>query len=124
MDNQHLARWQRLSSTPGQARELISGPSPVAETKLFSFIRKQSRVVVGLLTRHNTLRHLHLKGQTNISFCRMCGAEDDTSDHILCECEDLASLKHVHLGFFLDLEDMKFKYEGHLELQQMKRAPL
>jgi hypothetical protein len=54
----------------------------------------------------------------------MCGAEDDTSDHILCECEDLASLKHVHLGFFLDLEDMKFKYEGHLELQQMKRAPL
>ena len=108
MDNQHLARWRGLSSAQGQARELISGPSPAAETKLFSFIRTQSRAVVGLLTRHNTLRrHLHLKGQTNIPLSRRCGEEDETSAHILCECEDLASLKHEYLGFFLDPEDMK-----------------
>jgi len=108
MDNQHLARWRGLSSAQGQARELISGPSPAAETKLFSFIRTQSRAVVGLLTRHNTLRrHLHLKGQTNIPLSRRCGEEEETSAHILCECEDLASLKHEYLGFFLDPEDMK-----------------
>jgi len=27
--------------------------------------------------------------------CRRCGAEDETSAHILCECEVLTSLRHV-----------------------------
>jgi hypothetical protein len=34
---------------------------------------------------------------------RKCGTEEETSAHILCECEALASLRHMHLGsFFLD----------------------
>jgi hypothetical protein len=37
-----------------------------------------------------------------------CGTEEETSVHILCECEALASLRHAHLGsFFLDLEDIR-----------------
>jgi len=40
--------------------------------------------------------------------CRKCGIEEETSAHILCECEALASLRHAHLGsFFLDLEDIR-----------------
>jgi len=37
---------------------------------------------------------------------------------ILCECEALASHKHVYLGsFFLELEDIKeYKFWGHLKL--------
>ena len=97
-----------LSGTQRQARELISGPSPAAKTGLLSFNRTQSRVVIGLLTGHNTLRrHLHLMGLTNNPLCRRCGAENETSAHILCECEALASLRHVYLGsFFLDQEDI------------------
>jgi hypothetical protein len=54
MDKQHLARYRGLGSTQRQARELISGPSPL----LMFFNKTQSRVVTGLLTRHNTLiRH-------------------------------------------------------------------
>jgi hypothetical protein len=35
------------------------------------------------------------------------GTEEETSVHILCECEVLASLIHAHLGsFFLDPEDL------------------
>jgi len=61
MDNQHLARWRGLSSTQRQARELILGPSPAANTRLLSFKRTQSRVVISILTGHNTLRrHLHV----------------------------------------------------------------
>ena len=38
---------------------------------------------------------------------RKCGTEEETSVHILCEWEVLASLKHAYLGsFFLDLEDI------------------
>jgi len=36
-----------------------------------------------------------------------CGTEEETSVHVLCECETLASLRHAYLGsFFLDPEDV------------------
>ena len=39
---------------------------------------------------------------------RTCGVEKETSVHILCECEDLASLRHTYLGsFFLGPEDIR-----------------
>jgi len=65
--------------------------------------------MIGLLAGHNTLRrHLHLMGLTNSLLCRMCGAEDETSAHILCECEALASFRHVQLGsFHVEAEDFK-----------------
>jgi hypothetical protein len=68
-----------------------------------------SRAVTGLLTGPNTLkRHIHLMGLSDSPLCRRCGAEDETSTHILCECEALASLRHVYLGsFFLEPEDIK-----------------
>ena len=37
----------------------------------------------------------------------ICGREEETSVHILCECEALASLRHAHLdSFYLDPEDI------------------
>jgi hypothetical protein len=82
--------------------------------------RTQSRAVTGLLTGHNTLRrYLHLTGLSDSPLCRRCGAEDETSAHVLCECEALASLTHVYLGsFFLESEDVKsINLGGYLELQ-------
>jgi len=62
-----------------------------------------------LLTGHNTLRrHLYLIGLSDSPLCRRCGVEEETSAHILCECEALALLRHVYLGCcFLDPEDIK-----------------
>jgi len=40
--------------------------------------------------------------------CRKCGTGEETSVHILCECEALASLRYTYLGFFfLDPDDIK-----------------
>jgi hypothetical protein len=79
-----------------------------ANARFLSFNRTQSRAVTGLLTRHNTLRrHLHLMGLSDSPLCWRCGAEDETSAHILCECEALASLRHVYLGSFLEQQDIK-----------------
>jgi hypothetical protein len=74
-----------------------------------SFNGTQSRVVFGLLTGHNTLRrHLHIMGLCNDPKCRKCCTEEETSIHILFECEVLASLRHVYLGsFFLEPEDIR-----------------
>jgi hypothetical protein len=47
-------------------------------------------------------------GLCNDLMCRKCGTEEETSVHILCEYEALASLRHAYLGsFFLDQEDIR-----------------
>jgi hypothetical protein len=88
---------------------LISGPNLATGARLLSFNRTQSRVVIGVLTGHNTLRrHLHIMGLSDRPICRKCGTEEETSVHILFECEALASLRHTYLGsFFLDLEHIR-----------------
>jgi len=109
LDRQHLVRWRGLVGTIRQAQELISGPNITARTALMSFNRAQSRVVTGLLTGHNTLRrHLHIMGLLDSPLCRKCGAGEETSAHVLCECEALAALRHIYLGaFFLDPENVR-----------------
>ena len=80
MEKQHLALWRGLCSTQRQAQELISGPNLATGTQLLSFNRTQSRVVIGLLTGHNTLkRHLYIMGLSNNPTCRKCGTEEETS---------------------------------------------
>jgi hypothetical protein len=37
---------------------------------------------------------------------RKCGAEDETSAHIICRCEALASIRHAYLGSFLEPGDI------------------
>jgi hypothetical protein len=92
-----------------QAGFLITGPSPTAKTRLLSFNMTQSRFVTGQPTGHNTLRrHLYLKGLINSPLLRRFAAEEETSVHVLCESEVMASLRNAHLGsFFLDPEDDK-----------------
>jgi hypothetical protein len=116
---QHLALWRGPCGTQRQARELISGHNLATAARLLSFNRTQSRVVIGLLIGHNTLRrHLHVMGLSADPMCRKCGTDEETSVHILCECEALASLRHRYLGsFFLDPEDIRvLGVGGHLEL--------
>jgi hypothetical protein len=87
---------------------MISGPRLATKARLLSFNRTQSRVITGLLTGQNILRrHLYLMGLRNNPTCRKCGNEKETSDHILCECEALASLRDAHMdSFFLDHADV------------------
>jgi hypothetical protein len=109
MENPHLVLWRGPCSIQRQAWELISSSDLTTRTWLLSFNRTQSRIVIGLLTGHNTLRrHLYIMGLSNKPICRKCGTEEETSVHILCECQALASLRHTYLGsFFLDPEDIR-----------------
>jgi hypothetical protein len=109
LDRQHLVQWRGLVGTMRQAQELISDPNVAATTALMSFNRAKSRVVTGLLTGHNTLRrHLHTMGLLDSPLCRKCGAGEETSTQVLCECEALATLRHIYLGsFFLDPENVR-----------------
>jgi hypothetical protein len=108
MNRQHLVQWRGLVGTMRQAQGLISGPNTAARTALMSFNSVQSRVVIGLLTGHNTLRRrLHIMGLLGSPLCRKWAGEE-TSAHVLCECEALATLRHIYLGsFFLDPENVR-----------------
>jgi len=73
-------------------------------------------VVIGMLTGHNALRrHLHVMGLSNNLICRKYGTKEETSVHILCECEALASLRHTYLGsYFLDPENIRKLSTGNI----------
>jgi hypothetical protein len=113
LENQHLVLWHGPCSTQRQARELTSGPDLATRAQLLSFNRTLPRVVIGLLTGHNTLRkctntHTHTyiyiyNGLSNNPICRKCGIQEETSVHILCECEALASLIHTWVPSFWTL---------------------
>ena len=52
-------------------------------------------------------RYLYLLGLLDSPLCRKCGVGEETSAHILCECEALDSLRHVYLGYtFVEPEDI------------------
>jgi hypothetical protein len=79
-----------LAISRGQARELISGPSMGANTKVMSFNRTQSRAVIGLLTGQNTLRwHLYLLGPQDGLLCRKCGVSQ--------KCSTALQMTHLQL---------------------------
>jgi hypothetical protein len=46
-------------------------------------------------------------GLINSLACRRCGAEEETSAHILCQREALATLRHMMGSFFFDLQDVR-----------------
>ena len=82
------SKWslRGLGDTQRQAEALISGPCLGAKARFLSFNRTQSRAVIGFLKGHNTLRrHPHLLGLLDSPLCRRCGAEEETSAHVLCE---------------------------------------
>jgi len=67
----------------------------------------QSRVI-GLLTGHNTMRkYLYILDLMASPWYKSCRPEQETSAHILWECEALATLSHTYLGCSLmETEDV------------------
>jgi hypothetical protein len=97
------AMWQGLTGINRTAKNLISGPSLTAKTRLLSFDRIQYRVVTHFCTGRNTLIRLPYIGLTNSPLCRWCGEQEETSAHILCGA--LASLRHTYFSsFFMNPE--------------------
>jgi hypothetical protein len=76
MGNQHFVLWRGPCSVERQAGELISDPDLATRARLLSLNRTQSRVVIVLLTGHNTLwRYLYVMGLSDNPICGKCGTE-------------------------------------------------
>ncbi len=66
-------------------------------------------MLVGFLTGHINLQHmLHKMRRAKIPSCRRCGAENETSVHILFESPVLEKVRMQTLGFTrMDPEQIK-----------------
>jgi len=83
-------------------------------------------LIQGLLTRNNTVRRYpHLLGLLDSPLCSRCGAKEEISAHILCECEALAALSHTYLdSFFLEPEDiMSISFGANLNFSKITGLP-
>jgi hypothetical protein len=83
------------------------GPSTKRTKDLLRLNRDQLRWVVGLLTGHYHLEgHLFKLGLTADPICERCLEGDESSTHILCDCEAVAWTRFRHLGqYFLEPSD-------------------
>jgi hypothetical protein len=90
-----------------QANGLISGPSATSTKDMLKLNRDQLRWIVGLFTGHCHLNGHHFKqGLTVDLTCGRCLEEDESSTHVLCDCEASAHLRFRHLGqFFMESSD-------------------
>jgi hypothetical protein len=82
------------------------GPSDKRTKDLLTLNRDQLRLVVGLFTGHCYLKgHLFKLGLTADPICER-RLEDESSIHILCDCEAVAYTRFHHLGqYFMEPSD-------------------
>ncbi len=78
----------------------LEGPTDKHVQFISKLDRKHCRMLVGLLIRHINLQYmLHKMRRAKISSCRRCGAEKETSVHILCESLELEKVRMQTLSF-------------------------
>jgi len=77
---------------------------------------KDLRLLVGLLTGHNTLnRHLTLLRRMDDRLCPLCGEQEDTSLHLLGNCCATAEKRYEFFGrYFLGTADLRQEHWSFL----------
>jgi ribonuclease HI len=94
----HTSEWNQVGGLR-QSRLFLGGPQGKSRNML-CLSRTKLRMLVGALTGHCWLRkHLHTMGvYTDDLECRACCEEDETTEHVLCECHALARTRLDMLG--------------------------
>ena len=88
-----------MSNNQRQSKELNQLSAWKRSKELMVMSKTDIRVVVGLLTGHSPLkRHLSLMGVINDPTCRGCQETEETSSHILCECDYFSAQRFEYLG--------------------------
>ena len=106
---QFLDVWEKQRGLR-QAKTFLSGPTDRAKiNKLLALDRSQLRTITGVFTGHWLVNyHLHNIGLNNDPTCRFCGAEVETTAHVICLCDALVSSRFQYLGDrFLEPENVR-----------------
>jgi hypothetical protein len=91
----HKEYWESLTGLR-QEKGLIQRPSARRTKGLLRLNRDQLRWVVGVLTGHCHLKgHIFKLGLINDPICERCLEEDESTTHILCDCEAVAHIRFI-----------------------------
>ena len=95
-----LKRWQEETGMR-QAKLLVGErPSESWLKELGRFNRRRLRLAVGWLTGHWRVNyHLSKMGLSRSADCRWCQEEEETTEHLLCECQAWSEIRHKVLGY-------------------------
>ena len=74
-----------------------------------SNVRSLTGLLIGQANRNP---HLFRIGRSNDKVCRLCREEDETAEHLLCECRALETRCY------------RFTYKGYFEPQELQKIPL
>ncbi|XP_067208430.1 uncharacterized protein [Linepithema humile] len=98
---EHLKHWRVESESKCRQARALMGDTPNRELtwSIRVLSRKDARTAVHILTGHGTLNyHMYKLGRSDISKCRACGDDEETSLHVLSDCPAQAGLRHKMLG--------------------------
>ncbi|XP_020297787.1 uncharacterized protein LOC109862210 [Pseudomyrmex gracilis] len=88
LKREHQDSWKKLKNCR-QARLLMSQPSS-SRAKELAMDKNRLRLSIGLFTGHWAFKtHLYNMGLADKTNCRLCGEENEDSEHILCRCPSL-----------------------------------
>jgi hypothetical protein len=94
-----------------QSRSFIDYSSKRTRT-ILELTKGELSLIAGLLTGHCRLkRHMTRIGKANDDLCSLCLEDEETAEHILCECEAVASTRFRHFG------------QGYVSPAQYKEIP-
>ena len=101
-------RWRNTKSCR-QAKQFMQAVNIRLTQYALRLSRKDSRLLVCLLTGHNTLnRHLTLLRRMDDPLCPLCKEEEDTSLHLLGNCCASAKKRCEFFGrYFLGPSNLK-----------------
>ena len=96
---QFQTEWHKQAGLR-QSRTFIANPLNCNETnRLLTQNRSQLRGLVGVLTGHwLTNYHLHKLRLSNESECRFCSEVDETTEHLVCQCDALVNVRLHTIG--------------------------
>jgi ribonuclease HI len=95
-------RWSQFTRTARQSRMFWPMIDKEKSKRLLLYSRQDYGDAVRLLTGHNNLnRHRFVTGETDNSECRLCQEDDESSEHLLCDCPALGGLRFQTLGVYL-----------------------
>ncbi|KAK9501976.1 hypothetical protein O3M35_012594 [Rhynocoris fuscipes] len=77
----------------------LNSRSDLFTSELLNLDKQAVRMIVGLQTGHWDLNnHMHNRLLADDDLCRFCLEEEETTVHVLCQCEGLARLRLRIMG--------------------------
>lgn len=107
-DKETKIRWASMP-TCRIARTLWTSPDPKRTKSLLGFGKRTIGMLIGVLTGHCAIGRMATRwGYSRRDYCGSRGDEEETVEHLLCECPRLKERRLRYLGsrFFEDLDSL------------------